>query len=401
MKDKNKRILVLTPRLPFPVIGGDKLRIYQICKYLKEQGFRITLLSFVQNEKEKEEAFLNKAGKIFDTIKVVKLTRFQSFLNVLVGMVSSKLPMQIHYYKSKRFSKLLFRELQNDYQGMLFHLIRMAPYMMEYNINGILEMTDAISLNYERNTKVKNSNIRSLIYNLERKKVLEYEKKCIKRSSRCVVVSEVDRDYLLTKVPEEYSSKIKVFGNGVEESFFNLDRTKTKKNEIIFIGNLRSYQNKDAILFFIKEIWPDIALNNKDVRLKVIGSSPSKELMAYNGKQRIRITGEVEDIASEVKQAVASVAPIRIGAGVQNKILESMAFGIPVVCSTIASEGIDNLVEGQNILIADSPGEFTRKLNELIKSETLQDKLAIESREVARNYYTWSKKLMNFEKVFE
>lgn len=398
--ENSENILVLTPRLPYPVVGGDKLRIYKICEYLKSKGYSLTLLSFVESNEQKEIAKNNSKKEIFDNVETVKLSKIQSYINSLLGLFSDK-PLQVSYYKSGKMKKLVKSKINSgNFDTVLVHLIRMAQYVPEdSNINKVLEMTDAISLNYKRNREAGGKNFKSIIYNIEESRVKKYEKRCLERFDSTVLVSEIDKDYLVKEFKNIDESKIRVITNGVSEEFVNYNQKDYNQNQLIFIGNLRSHQNEDAILYFLKEIYSLVRKQNPEIKIKVIGSSPSSKVKKYDNKEGIEVTGEVDSVIESAKHGTASVVPVRIGAGVQNKVLESMAMGIPVITTPTGAEGIDELKDEESVLISEDKNEFAKDVIRITKEKELRNKLSSQGKEIIKNNYSWDKKLQEYLEV--
>jgi len=160
-----KKLLILSPRFPFPVIGGDRLRIYKICEQLSKK-FELTLLSLCDSE---EEMKLNVCDEVFSKIEKVYLSPFESKLNVIKSLLGNT-PLQIAYYRSVEFERKI-NELLPHHDGVFAHLIRTGEYIKNKQSKTILEMTDAISLNYKRVGELNDTkSLRALIYRLEQKR---------------------------------------------------------------------------------------------------------------------------------------------------------------------------------------------------------------------------------------
>lgn len=383
----SKKILVLTPRLPYPLIGGDKIRIYSIAKGLIKAGHELSLVSFVTNRREAELSQRSEFTNIFSSVQTVVLPRWRSYLNTLRGLASKK-PLQIFYYRSQEMASLVERELASSrYDAVLVHLIRMAPYVIDKRgVKKILEMTDALSLNYNRSRQYGSSSLLGIIYRIEEKRVMEYEQECIKQFDVSVVVSLIDRDYLIKNKDEKTREKVKVISHGVLDAFLQYDSQVYNKNLIVFIGNLKTHQNNDAILYFVKKIYPLIKLRRSTAILRIVGANPSRAVRNLDGKNGIEITGKVKNVADYTTEACVSVSPIRIGAGMRGKILESMAMGIPVVTTTVGVEGIENARHGKHFLAADTPEKFAEAVFNIMDNLSLRDSLSRNGKELARRY---------------
>jgi len=400
-------VLVLTPRLPYPVIGGDKLRIYNVCKYLAGAGNDITLLSFVVDEKEAELAARHEAGRIFSKISTVVLKKRSSYMNALFGLLSRK-PLQTHYYSSAEMALKVDRELgSRKYDAVLAHLIRMAPYVMNAarlpaGTRKVLEMTDALSLTYARSRDQKGKAWLGKIYTIEKERAERYELECLGKFDDVVVVSSVDRDHLLRAAGSSFESKVKVIPNGVSvsaqggggiPSSYDPDR-------LIFIGNMRTHQNTDAVMHFVRDIYPLIRKKRPGVKFRVIGCEPPRAIRALHGKDGIEVTGLVDDVRAYARDACAAVCPMRIGAGVQNKLLESMAMGIPSVTTSIGFEGID-AVPGEHLIVADSPDDFSQAVLNLMSDKDLRVSVGHNSRGLIGRKYGWETQLKPYLDIFK
>lgn len=150
MIEAKKKLLVLTPRFPYPVIGGDKLRIYHLCRVLSRH-YSLTLLSMCDTNEEMHAALPNDG--VFDRVERVFLSRRRSYLNTLLAL-PTRTPLQVAYYRSRPFEKAVARLLPS-HDGIFVHLVRCAEYVRKSNKPRVLEMTDAISLNYSRVKQLK------------------------------------------------------------------------------------------------------------------------------------------------------------------------------------------------------------------------------------------------------
>lgn len=381
------KILVLTPRFPYPLIGGDKIRIYNIAKALKEAKYNLTLLSFVEKPKEASLAREKELADIFSSIRTVVLPKWRSYFNTFLGLLSGK-SLQTSYYYSRKMRFLIDKELSTgNYDAALVHLVRMAPYVIDRNdVFKVLEMTDVLSLNYKRSREQGSKDFLGKVYAVEEKRIRDYEQECLKKFDATVVVSSIDRDFLIKEANEEIQKKVRVVPHGSQDYFFQGITNKYDSNLIIFIGNLRTHQNNDAILYFIREIYPFVKNNNPLARLRIIGANPSRLVRKFHGKNGIEVTGRVDNVIDYARDAGVSVSPIRIGAGMRGKILESMAMGIPVVTTPVGFEGIEVNSEKESFLVADNPEEFANSVLKIMKDPLLKEKLRKAGKELAERY---------------
>lgn len=387
-----KRILVLTPRFPYPVVGGDRLRIYNQCKVLSKY-YDLTLLSLCETQEEFVSTIPNDG--LFKKVERVLLSKPQSFYNSFLGLFSTK-PLQVAYYRSKDFQKKVDEEVMN-HDLVLCHLIRTTDYLKNYSGLKVAEMTDAISLNYQRvkeNRTLKG--FKAWIYRFEYKRLLDYECKILKQFNLCSLISQIDEKYLL-EACDYVESEIVISGNGVQIDQYPFQFKPYRKSEplrIVFIGAMNTLQNYDAAHWFASKILPLIA-NEFNVIFEVVG----KISIGYKDKlsefDKVKVVGAVESIPLTVKGAHIGVCPMRIGAGVQNKVLEYMALGLPCITTSLGLEGI-KAVPDNHLLVADTPMEYVQQINNLIAKSEVFFKIAKSARNLVEEEYSWQKQQESF-----
>jgi glycosyltransferase involved in cell wall biosynthesis len=325
---------------------------------------------------------------VFARVERVFLPKWRSRLNALCA-VPTRTPLQVAYYRSAQFAQKV-HELLGSHDVCLAHLIRSGDYVRSAPVPTMLEMTDAISLNYQRVKSLRKARgLRSMIYKLEAARLLDYERRILDEFSGVSLVSETDRAFLLEgNVPD---SRTFVCSNGVDLEKFSFQPRFESEPVAVFIGNMTSVQNMDAAVYFAEEILP-LARAKLPIRFRVIGRMNPSEIRRLERYEGVEIMANVADINSAVKDARVGVAPIRLGAGVQNKVLEYMAVGLPVVTSSIGLEGLAAKPEA-DVIVADSPSEYVAALSALwIKSE-LRDQLARSGYEYVRTHHSWSAQL--------
>ncbi len=389
MPINKKKFLIITPRYPIPVIGGDKLRIYNICKALSQE-FELSLLSFCETKKEME---LIPDEPLFSEIHKIYLPKWKSYLRSLIAYLTNR-PMQLGYYYSREMRSCLLKVLPNhDY--VLAHLIRTGQYLEDINTNckKILEMTDAISLNYERVKKLKNRkhNFKTFLYSIESSRLKRYEKNILNKFDLITLVSNVDKGFL---TDNKDNPTVQVYTNGVDISKFEVIDT-SMGNDIIFIGNMRTEQNADACRYFSLDILPKIRSCYPNIRFKIIGITTVVFVKEFSKYEGVDIVGEVDSICDSAKNAFVAVCPMRLGAGIQNKILEYMALGIPTITTNLGLEGINAKI-GSEIIVADTADNFKDAIIKIYNNRELGRRIGLAGRCFVKEYHSWEKLLNGF-----
>ncbi|MBU9249739.1 glycosyltransferase family 4 protein [Burkholderia multivorans] len=380
MSENKKKLLVLTPRFPYPVIGGDKLRIYHLCRTLSRH-YSLTLLSLCESEEEMRTEL--PSDGVFDRVERVFLSRARSYLNTLLAL-PTRTPLQVAYYRSSAFAAAVSRLLPS-HDGVLVHLVRCAEYVRKSDKPRVLEMTDAISLNYSRVKQLRKARgIKSRVFAIEAKRLLDYERTIVDDFDLSVLVSKTDRDYLF---PDEPSERVMVCSNGVDLSGLPYTARTMASRLLIFIGDMRTVQNQDMCHFFAEAVLP-LLRKRGDYRFRIVGSiapALAEQFRAYDG---VEVTGRVASVAQAALDGAIGVCPMRIGAGVQNKILEYMALGLPVVTTSLGYEGL-GARSGQDLLIADTPDAFVECIEWLVAHPSEAVEMACRARQFVERKHGW------------
>jgi glycosyltransferase involved in cell wall biosynthesis len=169
--------------------------------------------------------------------------------------------------------------------------------------------------------------------------------------------------------------------------------------KIIFVGNMRTLQNQDAVQFFISSIFPIVKKTIPDAVFYVLGAEPSQSIKNMSDDKNIVVSGFINSIEDEIKNAAVAVAPVRIAAGIQNKVLISMACGIPVVLTSMIASAIPELESGKNCFIADTENDIALKIISLIKNATIRNIIAENGYKLMKKSYSWNKCLEGYERI--
>lgn len=374
------KILVLSSRFPYPPIGGDKIRIYNIIKLLS-QGYKVDLLSISETKvNPNDDIELKKLG--INTINFV-FNPYRYRINSFLG-IFTKLPLQTNHYYFSKVQEWINTNYKNYDLIFCFH-IRTTEYVKYLPITKCVDLVDAISLNYKRAQKYT-SGIWGWIYKIETKRVLEYELKTVNSFDKALIVSQVDKDFLTQHGAN--AVKIDVLPVAVDESYLNY-QAKIEKNWFTFVGKMNTVANADAVAYFSYDIFPKIKEHLPETEFYIVGADPNKKVNSLAQLDGVHVTGRVDDHTQYILDSKVVVAPMRFGAGMQNKILEAMALGKAVVTTTIGAEGI-NGVNGKHFLIADNADSFANLCIDLYRNKNLREEIGNNARQLIKENYTWN-----------
>ena len=378
-----KKILALTSRLPYPLVGGDRLRIYAICRELSKR-YAVTLLSLCEHRAELEMTLPDDG--VFAAVERVLLPPWRSKLNCLRALPTAK-PLQVAYYESAAYRDKL-TALLPAHDLAFAHLIRTAHYLRDCDLPTALEMTDAISLNYARVVAhARADGVKNLVYGFERRRLLAYERAVVARFGVSFLVSKVDKDFLFPPDAAPPGGKVVVCTNGVDFERIRYDYQPAGKT-LVFIGNMTSVQNLDAARWFCRRALP-LLRQAGDWQLKIIGRIGAREQSRFNRHAGVTATGAVADVTAHTQGAFAGVCPVRLAAGVQNKILEYMALGLPCIASPTGGEGL-GARDGEEIVLADSAAQYAAEIRRLYDNPSEARRLSVNARKYVEANHAWS-----------
>ncbi len=285
----------------------------------------------------------------------------------------------------------LGRHLETLLNGPGFDLthvdtIGLWPYAeMFHDTPAILNHHNVESHMMARRANLERSPLRRAYFSREAEKLGKLEKVACLKASVNLVVSELDGDRLQRVVP---GCRTRVVENGVDVEYFLPEpEARTRPGSLTFVGGMNWYPNREAVLFFIREVWPLLLMSNQDRTVTFVGQDPPPELLQL-GDQRVRAPGFVDDVRPYLREAEIFICPILNGGGTRLKILDALAMARPLVATTMAVEGL-LLVDGEHYLRADHPDEFVAMIDRLAADPELRRRLGTNGRRLVERRYSW------------
>ncbi|HMN24275.1 MAG TPA: glycosyltransferase family 4 protein, partial [Ignavibacteriaceae bacterium] len=320
-------------------------------------------------------------------VSLIRLTLIESILSALIAVFQA-IPFQVAWYKSKRMKKSVEDLLKhNSFDVVYYHLIRSAQYLsenQEKSYLNVIDFTDAVSLYLSRMVEKEKNIFKKIFIKTELKRIRIYEN-IAERFDALFICSEIDRKFLIDKGIKQ---DIQILNNGIDTDYFASEKNDYDFKRIIFTGNMPYYANSDAVIYFTKEILPLITKKDPEVKFYIVGQQPSlmvKQLASEN----VIVTGYVKDIRAEYLKSAVNVAPMRFGAGTLNKVLESIALGIPVVATSISMLGLPKEL-AKFVFIADTPKQFANTVLEIINNPSIRNELMVEGKAIIRETLSWN-----------
>lgn len=269
----------------------------------------------------------------------------------------------------------------------------MAPYVAPTRAATILDFADADSekwLTYGRQRAFP----ASLGFWIEGVKVRRAEAELLRRFDLCTCATADE----LRALPAQ--GKRDWFRNGVDADYFQPSPEPYDSQAICFLGRMDYYPNRDAMLWFCDAVWPQVRARHPAATLSIIGAAPTREIRRLAQRPGVRVTGGVPDVRPHARRAALSVAPLRIARGTQNKVLESLAMGVPVVASALAARGTDT-VAGEHLLVADEPRDVAAAVSRLLGDAQQRQRLATAGRQRMLTHHDWTASLRRLDMLIE
>jgi sugar transferase (PEP-CTERM/EpsH1 system associated) len=377
------KILFFANRVPYPPYRGDKLKIFNLAKRLKEHH-ELVLLTFAQTPQDLE--YKAELEKVFTEVHFVYLPKWKSVINCLNG-IWDPTPFQVLYFRSAEMKRKLAEVLsQHKFDAVHVQHLRMSPYLRnKKELPRILDLPDAFSLYWARRREAQKNPLKKVFENIEQKRVFKYER-VMKDYDLSLVCSEEDLLYLRQ---QHNIRNIDLLPNGVDlDTFAAREHDYSHNHILLFTGNMDYAPNVDAVGYFAEKILPLVKEKFPQVQFIIAGQRPVKKVMDL-ASDSIKVTGFIKDLASVYDSASVVVAPLRFGAGTQNKVLEAMAMAVPVVCSNIGFKGL-GIESGEGAIMQTEPEAFAESIIALLSSEERRRKVGQKGKEVIHTRFGWN-----------
>lgn len=389
------KILVLTSRLPWPLDKGDKLRAYHLIKQLSK-NHEVCLFSLA--EAPPDQASLDALSPFVSDMRIASISTWKRWIRLTWALFGRK-PFQIHWFYERRVHEAL-RSWQATISPdvVLCQLVRMAEYVKDaHDVPRVLDYMDALSAGIARQSNLAPPLLR-WIYRLEFRRLRSYEATVFDYFDGRTIISDADRK--LIQHPEK--QLIQVVPNGIDSAFFSRkeqdESPAGRPKTILFTGNMSYPPNVDAAVQLVHQILPK--LETPDVHVVIAGTEPDprvKQLVS----DRVEVTGWIPDIRKAYAAADVFVAPLRIGTGQQNKILEAMSMELPCVTTQHVLRGFPKESnESPPMLVADSAERIAAEIDALLGDSEKRLQTGQLSRIWVEKHCDWSQSAQKLEHTF-
>ena len=375
------KVLVVLPRFPYPLEKGDKLRAYHQLRVLSRyhELYVVTLCEHLPSEES-----LAKIRPFCQELHVVKLT-WTSRLWHSAGALFKGLPFQCGYFYNRKAQRIINELVARVNPDRIFcQLIRVAEYVKHFNIRKIIDYQDVLSKGMQRRA-LSAPFWKRWFFKAEFRRLCRYEAEVFSLFDEKVIITEVDRDL----IPHEQSRQIHVVANGVDFDYYQ-HRDCEKNYDLIFAGNMSYAPNVEAANYLVREVMPLLWQEFPDLTVALCGASPVPAVRALQSR-RVIVTGWVDSMADYYAQSRVFIAPMHLGTGLQNKLLEAMSMKLPCVTSTLAGKPLKGVENGKEILICNTTTGFADAVKALLENDEMYNTIAENGYQFVKSNYNWER----------
>ncbi len=378
MKQREK-LLILSSRFPFPLEKGDKLRLYHQIVSLSEH-FDIYLFSL--SDEDVNPTDVDALRPYCKEIKIERIAKWRCYFNLFVGALFRGLPLQVGYFYSSRAKQVLDQFIEAfGIEKVYCQLIRMTEYIKDSSLLKHLDYMDAFSMGVKR--RKENAFWLKPILTVEYFRVKKYERKIFPFFNSHSIIADADRQYIFGADAD----KVEILANGVETNFFKSNELIERKYDVLFVGNMSYPPNIAAVIFLIEKVMPLVWLRKPNCKVLIAGATPDKSVQRL-ASDLVKVSGWMDDIRMAYWESKVFVAPMFLGSGLQNKLLEAMAVGLPCITTDVANRSLK--ASPGVVRIANNATDFTKQIHALLIDKNIEvQNQVLDAKSFVMEQYGW------------
>ena len=395
-------ILFIAQRVPYPANKGEKIRSFNQIKYLADNGHNVHVISPIEDE---SEITYSEQLAEFDHISCDYQLLPAKLLRLLSGLLKNESLSVANFY-----SKALQKKIDETLTSITFDAVictssAVAKYVFQSNTLSSLPqkpqlLMDFMDLDSDKWQQYadKSSFPMRLIYQREAKLIGQYERAIQQSFDACFFIADAEVNLFKKKAMD--ANNVHVLGNGMNTKEFYPAGTPPKNEAPVFLftGVMDYKPNVDAVIWFVEEIWSGILNQYPKARFIIAGMNPNNAVQELTKITGVETTGFVDEILPYYHESDYFVAPFRLARGVQNKVLQAFACGLPVISTPMGAEGID-CEANKDILLANNQHEFLSAIGMLETDNELKAKIKQNALTLINEHYSWEGKLQVLDEI--
>ena len=388
-------ILYICHRFPYPPKRGGKIRPFNMIRHLTARGHKVTVCSLSRSPQETEEA--QGIAPHCEAFEIGQVREWAQMARMVVRLPVPT-PSSMGYFYSPELARRIDAHLQSKHWDLVFvHCSSVAQYVSSVTgLPKILDFGDMDSQKWLEYANYKPFPL-SMGYRLEGAKMLAAEKRLARQFDLCTATTRAEWETL-----NGYGTGADTdwFPNGVDAEFFCPVDEPYDAQTISFIGRMDYYPNQECMSRFCEQVWPLLRQQRPAMQLLIVGADPSPAMRKLGDLPGVTVTGSVPDVRPFIRKSALMVAPLNIARGTQNKILEAMAMGVPVVTSTIAAGGVDAQSE-EHFLVADTPQDYAQAVLRIVDNPQERSRLSAAGRQRMLTNHAWTGSMQRLDGIIE
>lgn len=397
-----EELLFLCHRLPYPPNKGDKIRSFHLLRHLAKR-YRVHLGTFVDDPSDWR--YVSEVRSLCEHTCVLPLRPWQSMFRCLSGLAANE-SLTVSCYRDRRLQRWVDERLScGTVRKAVVFSSAMAGYLKNRLGGGMRSVIDFVDVDPDKWAQY-GSRARwplNWIYRREAERLLVHDGDAALSFDASVFVSREEAGLFKQLVPAA-AMRTGYMENGVDADYFSPERDYTDPYPsgmlpVVFTGAMDYRPNVDAVEWFAHEVLPMVADQYPDVTFFIVGARPHDRVRRLGRVDRVTVTGGVPDTRPYLAHARAAVAPLRIARGIQNKVLEAMAMGAPVVATPAAAEGIADGA-GQALRVAEKPDQFAHEVVRLLSGQ-MPRTATVDARNWVIDRYNWDGRLASVDSLLE
>ncbi len=392
------RILFVTKLFPHSHGISGSLIIYNRIRFLKECGHKISLISFIRHS---DEPYISEIKPLLSEMELLPDPQMEQPLKRISHRLFSTVPALFCDVNSISMSRQIGDMVEKyHYHVVIAEFSAMGQYLYQNPwlpaVRRIISCHECCTTAYLKAIHFHGWTFQGLMKRIMFNHVKRYEFNMYRNVDHILVLTSEERYGLLKHSPD---LRISVVPHGVDINYYSPAESLPREESIVFVGYYPNESNRDAVLWFVRTVWPKLKRRHPGLKFYVVGRHPTPAIQDLGRRDsQIIVTGEVEDIRVYLNKARVFICPIRMGSGFRAKLLEAMSAGVPVVSTSLGAEGIPSW-SGETMLLADTPRQIFKSVSILLSDRYMRESIAGKARELIVNRFSKDRGCTVLDKV--
>ncbi len=384
-------VLFLSQRIPEPPNKGDKIRSHHLMRRIASRhAVHVACLLDEEAEIEHVETVKSWAASVTWRLRNAGESAMRGAASALVGQ-----PISVGWFRNGGLVEGVKRLTDRErFDVGVAYCSSMAPYLRNWNGPRVIDLVDVDSEKWRQYAE-RSRGAKRAVFALEHRLLRRWERRLVRDYDRSIIISPGERE-VLGRFAD--AKRVDVVTNGVDVEGLARPGARSDAPVLVFVGALDYFANADGIVHFVEEVWPAVRRRVPGARVRIVGRKPGDEVLALGEVDGVEVVGEVDDVRPELWGAAVAIVPLRIAQGLQNKVLEAMAAGLPVVTSPAAVRGVEG-DDGESWIAAEAPDEWADAIGSLLDDRGRAEAQVERAGRLVRERYSWDRKAEEYESI--